>query len=118
MTINPAPPGFEMQVNIARFPNIIRGALPDRTRQLDRRSSLFQFSRNSPRNLGMEKDAERRTIRGFVQWATTPPQAYLMYLIALVLVGGMSFYAGMLKPNKKSLVPPQSISQPAPPSHN
>ena len=34
----------------------------------------------------------------FWRWATTTPQSYVVYLIALVLVWGLSFYAGMLRP--------------------
>jgi hypothetical protein len=37
------------------------------------------------------------TISGFVRWATTPPQSYAVYLVALFLVAGLSFYAGSLK---------------------
>jgi hypothetical protein len=48
-----------------------------------------------------------KTFSGFVQWATTPPQAYAMYFICLILVGGLSFYAGYLRPKKPgSLGPP------------
>ena len=39
-------------------------------------------------------------IRRFARWATTPPQAYTAYLIALVVVAGLSFYAGSLRPKK------------------
>ena len=39
-------------------------------------------------------------IRGFARWATTPPQAYAAYFIALVLVAGLSFYVGTLRPRK------------------
>jgi hypothetical protein len=53
--------------------------------------------------------------KNILQWSMTPPQSYVVYLIALFLVAGASFYAGSLKPNKKSLVPPQSTAQPAPP---
>jgi hypothetical protein len=67
-------------------------------------------------NPGMTQPSENdRSFRGLVQWAITPPQSYAVYLIALFLVAGLSFYAGSLRPNKKSLVPPQSTAQPAPP---
>jgi hypothetical protein len=49
----------------------------------------------------MEKTPDPpRTFQGFLQWAMTPPQAYGMFLILLILVGGMSFYAGYLRPKK------------------
>ncbi|KIZ47992.1 MULTISPECIES: hypothetical protein [Rhodopseudomonas] len=53
------------------------------------------------------------TVRGFVRWAMKPPQAYVIYLIALVLVGGLSFYAGSLKPKLGAYVVPQSAVHPA-----
>lgn len=34
------------------------------------------------------------------KWAITPPQSYLLYLMALALVFVLSFYAGMLKPKE------------------
>jgi hypothetical protein len=39
-------------------------------------------------------------IRGIVRWAITPPQSYVVYLVALFLVAGSSFYIGTLKPKK------------------
>jgi hypothetical protein len=47
-------------------------------------------------------------LRGLIEWATTRPQAYLTYFLAVVLIGGFSFYAGTLKPKRP---PPQQ--QPA-----
>jgi hypothetical protein len=47
-------------------------------------------------------------LRGLWQWATTRPQAYLTYVLAVVLIGGLSLYAGTLKPKRP---PPQA--QPA-----
>ena len=40
------------------------------------------------------------SIRNFVRWVTTPPQAYGAYFVALILVAGLSFYVGTLKPKK------------------
>ncbi|MBR0695906.1 hypothetical protein [Bradyrhizobium lablabi] len=45
-------------------------------------------------------------IRRFLQWAIMPPQAYAVYLIALVLVFTLSFYAGTLKPTRTQAPPP------------
>jgi hypothetical protein len=50
--------------------------------------------------------------QALLQWAMTPPQAYAVYFICLVLIGGFSFYAGTLNPKKPPSPPPQSISAP------
>jgi hypothetical protein len=39
-------------------------------------------------------------IRDFARWTTTPPQSYAAYFVALILVAGLSFYAGTLRPKK------------------
>ncbi|MCK7472747.1 MAG: hypothetical protein MZV49_02670 [Rhodopseudomonas palustris] len=31
-----------------------------------------------------------------IRWLMTPPQAYLAYFVAVVLIGGVSFYVGSL----------------------
>jgi hypothetical protein len=51
-------------------------------------------------------------IRGFVKWAITPPQAYVVYLISLFLVAGLSFYVGTLKPKKPVGLGPPPMSAP------
>ena len=61
----------------------------------------------------MEKDTgdntdSAATPKSFVQWAMTPPQSYAVYFIALVLVAGLSFYAGSLKPKTAVGGPPVS----------
>jgi hypothetical protein len=50
--------------------------------------------------------------KGIVQWATTPPQAYAVYLIALFLVATLSFYAGTLRPKKAVGFGPPPMSAP------
>jgi hypothetical protein len=50
--------------------------------------------------------------KGVVQWAITPPQSYAVYLIALFLVAGLSFYVGTLKPKKAVGIGPPPISAP------
>jgi hypothetical protein len=50
--------------------------------------------------------------RGFLQWATTPPQAIAVYLICFILVAGLSFYVGTLNPKKgigRGLPPPVTV---------
>lgn len=49
-------------------------------------------------------------ITSLVRWATTPPQSYAVYLVALVLVAGLSFYAGSLKPKTATSIGPPPVS--------
>jgi hypothetical protein len=64
-------------------------------------------------NHGMEKETgPAAAIRGFVKWAITPPQAYLVYLVCLFLVAGSSFYIGTLKPKKAVGLGPPPMSAP------
>jgi len=53
--------------------------------------------------------------KSLVQWAITPPQSYVVYLVALFLVAGGSFYVGTLKPKKAVSVDPPPISAPSVP---
>ena len=64
-------------------------------------------------NRRMEDEANpTSTIRGFVRWATTLPQSIAVYFVCLVLIGGLSFYAGTLRPKKTTGVGPPQISAP------
>jgi hypothetical protein len=48
-----------------------------------------------------------------VQWAMTPPQSYVVYLVCLFLVAGSSFYIGSLRPKKAiGLGPPPVVAVP------
>ncbi len=61
----------------------------------------------------MEDQANQATtIRGFVRWATTLPQSIAVYFVCLVLIGGLSFYAGTLKPKKSVGGAPSQVSAP------
>jgi hypothetical protein len=61
----------------------------------------------------MENDPAPKTApKSFVQWATTPPQSYAVYLIALFLVAGLSFYAGNLRPKHPVGMGPPPVSAP------
>jgi hypothetical protein len=65
----------------------------------------------------MEKQTEKATglsaaFGDFVQWSITPPQSYLVYVICLFLVTGLSYYAGTLNPKKTLHVAPQSTALP------
>jgi len=50
--------------------------------------------------------------QGLVQWAMTPPQAYAVYFVLLVLIGGLSFVAGTMNPKKTTSPPPPAVSVP------
>lgn len=56
--------------------------------------------------------APPRTVKGLIRWATTPPQAWGVYLLALLLVWLVSFYAGTLKPTKTPDGAPPAASAP------
>ena len=60
----------------------------------------------------MENQSGPTGIKGVVQWAITPPQSYAVYLVALVLVAGLSFYVGTLRPKKPIGIGPPPISAP------
>ncbi|MGB8398551.1 hypothetical protein [Bradyrhizobium sp.] len=47
-----------------------------------------------------------------MRWAITPPQSYAVYLVCLLLVAGLSFYAGTLKPKKAVGMSPPPMSAP------
>jgi hypothetical protein len=64
-------------------------------------------------NHGMGKQTgPAAAIRNFMQWAITPPQSYVVYLVCLFLVAGASFYAGTLKPKKPIGLGPPPMSAP------
>ena len=50
--------------------------------------------------------------KGIVRWAITPPQSYVVYLISLFLVAGLSFYVGSLRPKKPVGLGPPPMSAP------
>lgn len=51
-------------------------------------------------------------LRNFMRWVTMPPQAYAAYFVALVLVAGLSFYVGTLKPKKAVGLGPPPVAVP------
>jgi hypothetical protein len=50
--------------------------------------------------------------KGLVQCAWTPPQAYVVYVIGLLLVFSVSFFAGTLQPKKPIETNPLQVSVP------
>jgi hypothetical protein len=53
-----------------------------------------------------------RGFRRLWTWATTPPQVYLLYVVALILIWAISFYAGTLNPRKSGAPGAPPISAP------
>jgi hypothetical protein len=53
--------------------------------------------------------------RSWWKWATTPPQSYAVYLVVLVLVWVLSFYAGTLKPKGSTGFGPPPVNVPTAP---
>jgi hypothetical protein len=60
----------------------------------------------------MKNETEPYTFKGLVRWAMTPPQAYVVYVIGLLLVYGVSYYAGTLNPKKALPSPPPAATAP------
>ncbi|MBI5262234.1 MAG: hypothetical protein HY852_10520 [Bradyrhizobium sp.] len=60
----------------------------------------------------MAEETNPGSLRRLVRWATTPPQAYGVYLVILVLVYLLSFYAGTLKPQKATDIGPPPVTAP------
>jgi len=60
----------------------------------------------------MENQTDPAGIKRLVRWAMKPPQSYALYLVALFLVAGLSFYVGTLKPKKAVGIGPPPISAP------
>jgi hypothetical protein len=60
----------------------------------------------------MDNQTPDNAVRRLLRWATTPPQAYVVYLIALILVWVLSFYAGTLKPKKAEGIGPPPVTAP------
>ncbi len=73
----------------------------------------LSIPRRFKQNHGMEKQTEpAEGFKGLVRWAMTPPQSVAVYFVFLVLVLGLSFYAGTLKPRKAIGMDPPPVSVP------
>jgi hypothetical protein len=71
------------------------------------------FEQNHAMQENMEdKTGQTTTIGGFVRWATTLPQSIAVYFVCVVLIGGLSFYAGRLNPKKSIGITPPQVSAP------
>jgi hypothetical protein len=62
----------------------------------------------------MTKDAEQQgQMSQLWQWIKSPPQVYVFYLVGLILVWMVSFYAGTLNPKRGTGFGPPPVSAPA-----
>ncbi len=59
-----------------------------------------------------EDKSPPRTFKGLLRWAMTPPQAWGVYLLAIMLVWLLSFYAGTLKPKNPPNAGPPAVAAP------
>jgi hypothetical protein len=60
-------------------------------------------------------DNQSNPNRSWWKWITTPPQSYAVYLVVLVLVWVLSFYAGTLKPKGSTGLGPPPAQVPTAP---
>jgi len=78
-----------------------------------RREFVLPNRRHFEQNHAMEKDGGPATMnKGLLRWAITPPQSYVVYLISLFLVAGLSFYVGTLRPKKPVGLGPPPMAAP------
>jgi hypothetical protein len=62
---------------------------------------------------GPQAQPQKPQPKSFLRWATTRPQSYVVYLVCLILVWTLSFFAGTLNPKKaEGLGPPPVMSPP------
>jgi hypothetical protein len=62
---------------------------------------------------GLQAQPQKPQPKSLLRWATTRPQSYVVYLVCLILVWTLSFFAGTLKPKKaEGLGPPPVMSPP------
>ena len=50
--------------------------------------------------------------KGLLRWAVTPPQSYVLYLIGLFLIFGLSYFVGTMKPKHAVGIGPPPVSAP------
>jgi hypothetical protein len=52
----------------------------------------------------------QRTFKDLMRWATTPPQSYAVYLVCLILIWVVSFYAGTMRPKAPTGLGPPVVA--------
>lgn len=60
----------------------------------------------------MTNEAGPAGLKGMLRWAITPPQSYAVYLVGLLLMFGLSFYVGTMKPKHAAGMGPPPVSAP------
>ncbi len=58
---------------------------------------------------------QQSSISRLWRWLKTPPQVYVLYLVGLLLVWMVSFYAGTLNPKRGTGFGPPPVSTPVSP---
>lgn len=56
--------------------------------------------------------AEETGFKKLISWATAKPQVYVVYLLGLIVVWLVSFYAGTLNPKRGQSPSPPPMSAP------
>ena len=59
-----------------------------------------------------DNDNQDRGFSRLWKWTTTKPQVYAVYVVALILIWAISFYAGTLNPKKSGGSNPPPVSTP------
>jgi hypothetical protein len=77
----------------------------------DKEHAMSQTPNTAIAVIGIDSKPERG-LRGLWRWATTPPQVYVVYVLLLMLVWGVSFLAGTLNPKRTSGQSPPPVSAP------
>jgi negative regulator of sigma E activity len=55
---------------------------------------------------------DETSLQKLVRWAKTPPQVYVIYLVTLIVVWLVTYYAGTLNRRNQSPAPPTTVSAP------
>ena len=73
---------------------------------------VLPFAAGLQQKHDMENQTGPAGLKDLLRWATTPPQAYAVYLIALFLIFGLSYFAGTMKPKHPVGIGPPPVSAP------
>jgi hypothetical protein len=73
---------------------------------------VLPFAAGLQQKHDMENQTSPTGFKAILRWAMTPPQSYAVYLIALLLVFGLSYFAGTMKPKNSAGIGPPPVSAP------
>jgi hypothetical protein len=73
---------------------------------------VLPFAAGLQQKHDMENQTSATGFKAILRWAMTPPQSYAVYLIALLLVFGLSYFAGTMKPKNSAGIGPPPVSAP------